>query len=246
MAEENLLTLKNGPAWSAALAVELKRQVKKSQEEVMREYVKNLVTEIINFTPPQFDKKLKGTAAKKRGEQTTENQIRRVFEGVTKSKLSTANPLSTGSHERNQSISWMAATHERARVKGRVRRGSVRYRHKVMKGQLNKYIRRRKSKVGMLAAGWHAAADEFGVRGRNFPMWMRRHQGKARSSAKIKISKDNIHIKFSNRVRYAGEVEIMKLRLSRAMGVQADKTLKKRMRKGLKDAVKKSKIVDWG
>ena len=51
----------------------------------------------------------------------------------------------------------------------------------------------------MLAAGWHAA-DEFGVRGRNFPMWMRRHQGKASSSAKIKIKKDNIHIKFSNRV----------------------------------------------
>lgn len=240
MAEENLLTLKNGKAWGAALAVELKRQVKKSQEEVMREYVKNLVSEIIGLTPPQAGKRMKGTAAKKRGEQTTENQIRRVFEGVNKSQAYNRNLTE------NQSMGWMAATHKRARVKGRVKRGSVRVRQKVMKGQLNKYIRMRKSKVGMLAAGWHAAADEFGVRGRNFPMWMRRHQGKARSSAKIKIKKDNIHIRFSNRVRFAGDVEIMKRRLSWAMGVQAEKTLRKRMRKGLKNAVKKSKIVDWG
>ena len=241
MAEENLLTLKNGPAWSAALAVDLKRQVKKSQEEVMREYVKNLVTEIINFTPPQFGKKLNGVAAKKRGEQTTENQIRRVFEGVNKSQV----PAARKRRDENASISYMAAVHKRKRVKGRVKKGSVKRRQKVMKGQLNKYIRMRKSKVGMLAAGWHAAADEFGVRGRNFPMWMRRHQGKASSGARIKIKKDSIHIRFSNRVRYAGEVEIIKLRLSRAMGVQADKTLKKRMTKGLKDAVNRSKIVDW-
>ena len=240
MAEENLLTLKNGKAWGAALAVELKRQVKKSQEEVMREYVKNLVSEIIGLTPPQAGKHRKGTAAKRRGEQTTENQIRRVFQGVNKSQTDRDH------FEYKNSLYGMGEIHKRARVKGQVRRGSVKRRHKVMKGKLNKYIRMRKSKVGMLAAGWHAAADEFGVRGRNFPMWMRRHQGKARSSARIKIKKDNIHIRFSNRVRFAGDVEIMKRRLSWAMGVQAEKTLRKRMRKGLKSAVKKSKIVDWG
>ena len=56
----------------------------------MREYVKNLVSEIIGLTPPQAGKHLKGTAAKKRGEQTTENQIRRVFEGVNKSQVPAA------------------------------------------------------------------------------------------------------------------------------------------------------------
>jgi len=245
MAEENLLTLKNGAAWGAALAVELKRQVKKSQGEVMRDFTKNLVSEIIALTPPQAGKHRRGVAAKKRGERTTEVHIRRVFEGVTKRKLSPANPLATGAHTQNQTIAWMAAAHKRARRKGRVERSKSRHRHKVMKGQLNRYIRMRKSKVGALAAGWHAAADEFGVRGRNFPAWMRRHQGKVGSSAKIVIRKDNIHIRFSNRVRFAGDVAIMKRRLSWAMGVQADKSLRKKMRKGLKDAVKRSKIVDW-
>ena len=237
MAETNLLTLKNGNKWGAALAVEFKRQVKKSQEEVMREFVKNLVTEIIGVTPPQSGKFRKGTAAKKRGEQTVENQIRRVFQGVNKRQAYDRNLLN------DHSIGWMRATHRRARSKGVVRKSAVNQRHKVMKGRLNKYIRMRKANVGLLAAGWHAAADEFGVRGRNFPMWMRRHQGKARSSAKISIKKDNIHIKFSNRVKYAGEVDVMEQRLSRAMGAQASKTQRKKMRKGLKEAVRKSKIL---
>ena len=237
MAEKNLLTLKNGNKWGAALAVEFKRQVKKSQEEVMREFVKNLVTEIIGVTPPQSGKFRKGTAAKKRGEQTVENQIRRVFQGVTKRQAYDRNLL------HDHSIGWMRPTHRSARSKGVVRKSAVNQRHKVMKGRLNKYIRMRKANVGLLAAGWHAAADEFGVRGRNFPMWMRRHQGKARSSAKISIKKDNIHIKFSNRVKYAGEVDVMEQRLSRAMGAQASKTQRKKMRKGLKEAVRKSKIL---
>lgn len=237
MAETNLLTLKNGNKWGAALAVEFKRQVKKSQEEVMREFVKNLVTEIIGVTPPQSGKFRKGTAAKKRGEQTVENQIRRVFQGVNKTQADKDH------FEYNNSMFGMNQIHERARVKGLVRKGSVRNRRKVMKGRLNRYIRMKKANVGLLAAGWHAAADEFGVRGRNFPMWMRRHQGRARSSAKISIKKDNIHVKFSNRVRYAGEIKIMKQRLSRAMGAQASKTQRKKMRKGLKEAVRKSKIL---
>lgn len=240
MAQENLLNLKNGKKWGYALAVELARQTKKEQTEVMEIFVKDLVTKILSVTPPQAGGRLKGTAAKKRGEQTTENQIRRVFEGVNK----------TQAYDRNltpdQSIAWMAATHKRARVKGRVNRGRVRVRSKVMKGKLNRYIRLRKSKVGVLAAGWGAAADKFGVRGRNYPMWMRRHKGTAKSSAQFTIKKDNIYVKFSNRVRFAGDVEIMRGRLNWAMGSQAEATFRKRMRKGLKAAVKHSRVVDWG
>jgi len=245
MADVNLLTLQNGDAWGFALAVELKRQVKKSQEEVMREMTKDLVGTVIALTPPSAGKHASGMTAKKRGERTTEGQIRRVFEGVTKSNLSNNNPLASGGHTRNQSTNWMAATHKRARRNGTVKRGSVRYRHKVMKGPLNRYIRMRKSKVGMLAAGWGKAAADFGVRGRNYPAWIKRHQGKAKGTASFKVTKDNIHVRFTNNVRYAGNVAVMRGRLNWALGRQAEASLRKRMSKGLRDAAKKSKVVRW-
>ena len=239
MAQENLLNLKNGKKWGYALAVELARQTKKEQTEVMEIFVKDLVTKILSVTPPQAGKHNSGAAAKKRGERTVESNIRRVFIGVNKSQAD------KDRFEYNNSLYGMGEIHKKARRKGRVRK-QTKKRVRVMKGRLNNYIRLRKSKVGVLAAGWGAAADKFGVRGRNYPMWMRRHKGTAKSSAQFTIEKDDIYVKFSNRVRFAGDVEIMRGRLNWAMGSQAEATFRKRMRKGLKAAVKHSRVVDWG
>ena len=239
MADVNLLTLKNGDAWGFALAVELKRQVKKSQEEVMREMTKDLVSTVIALTPPSAGKYATGMTAKKRGERTTEGQIRRVFEGVTKSRADKDN------FEFNNSQSGMGIIHRRARRNGTVRRGSVGRRVKVMKGPLNRYIKRRKSKVGMLAAGWGKAASDFGVRGRNYPAWIRRHQNKAKGTARFKVKQDSIHVRFTNNVRYAGNVDVMRGRLNWALGRQAEASLRKRMSKGLKNAAKQSNVVRW-
>lgn len=241
MAEVDLLTLQNGDAWGFALAVELKRQVKKSQEEVMREMTKDLIGTVIALTPPSAGKYATGMTAKKRGERTTEGQIRRIFEGVNKSEV----PAARKRRDEDMSIAHMAAIHKRKRVNGRVGRSPVRRRKKVMKGQLNRYIRMRKSKVGMLAAGWGKAAADFGVRGRNYPAWIKRHQGKAKGTASFKVTKDNIHIRFTNNVRYAGNVAVMRGRLNWALGRQAEASLRKRMSKGLKNAAKQSKVVRW-
>ena len=239
MAQENLLNLKNGKKWGYALAVELARQTKKEQTEVMEIFVKDLVTTILKHTPPQAGKYVSGKDAKKRGERTVESNIRRVFIGVNKSQADKDH------FEYKNSLYGMGEIHKKARRKGRVRK-QTKKRVRVMKGRLNNYIRLRKSKVGVLAAGWGAAADKFGVRGRNYPMWMRRHKGTAKSSAQFTIEKDDIYVKFSNRVRFAGDVEIMRGRLNWAMGSQAEATFRKRMRKGLKAAVKHSRVVDWG
>ena len=83
----------------------------------MREYVKNLVTEIISFTPPQFGKKLKGTGGQEARRADHQNQIRRVFQGVI-------NLIDRDHFEYKNSVYGMGEIHKRARVKGWVR-GSV-------------------------------------------------------------------------------------------------------------------------
>ena len=73
--------------------------------------------------------------------------------------------------------------------------------------------------VGMLAAGWNAAARELQARNRYWPSYARRHNPP--SQVKVEASDKRIRIYFANKVRFAGNVDVMESRLRWALGKQA-------------------------
>ena len=184
---------------------------RKPAAEVMRKQGRLIVEKVIGVTPPSGRTK-KGVAAKRTGEKTVAGNIQKVLSGV---------PVSKNRNIPNISEGKIASIHKRARVAGRVKGG------KRAKGvivvvpaqKLKRYIKNRQKAVGMLGAGWNSAAAKLQVRNRYWPSYVRRHN--PRSSASIDVTKDMIRIRFANKVRFAGGVDVMPRRLKWAMEKQA-------------------------
>ena len=173
----------------------------------MDEQARGLAGKLVHNTPP-FSNRRRGNAARSAGKKTVEVQVNRVLQGVhpARAKVKTDGDV--------------RQAHERARVKGVIRKGRQRQKIKAGKGLLKKYIRRRQAKVGMLAAGWNKAADKFNVSSRMRPAWVKAHN--PRSSASLKVRPDLIVAKFSNKVRFGKDVDILKKRFDRTLKWQAE------------------------
>ncbi len=89
--------------------------------------------------------------------------------------------------------------------------------------------------VGILAAGWNAAAAKLGV---NLPAWIKRH-GTGEGSIEIVISNRGIHITMRNAVKFADNVEGYNRRIQAAVNYQTaatERRLKFMMEKTAREA----------
>ncbi len=158
-------------------------------------FTREIVTE---WTPPAGPG-AKGTKAKKLGEAAVQRDIRRVIATASYAYSTIKDPqmadyfwlLMLAGHTadaqevlrlhsynvrlRNAAISTRpdARLHERMRKHGRVPRGAHVQQIVTNAGAVNAYIRERKRKVGLLAAGWLSAARYFRIK---LPEWVERHQ----------------------------------------------------------------------
>lgn len=180
-------------------------------EKTMRKQAKLVVEKVLSVTPPASGHSAKGKAAERRGKKTTAANIQRVLVGV---------PVSTD-RKNLQGIteSEIAREHEKHRRQGTIRRNLGKNRKRVPTNKLKQYIKARQKAVGMLMAGWKAASSEFGVSSRYMPAWVSKHS--PASSASFKVTRNKFHIKFSNKVRYASNVNVMRKRLDWALHSQA-------------------------
>jgi len=190
-----------------------KLTIEKQIEKEGRLLIRNVLIE----TPPQSGGALTGAKARQAGERTVSAQIRRVISGVD---VRTARKMVSSPKKGEKSSLTMKDLerhHKRARKNGKIV-GKKRTGKKLLftsKKMLNDYIKARKKKVGALAAGWNAAAKKFGLKGRYWPAWVKRHN--MPSSADFKLGNGFIKIKFVNAVRFAGNVGVMGKALDRAL-----------------------------
>ena len=201
--------LNNSEAFNRSL-IKILEHSRGPVEKTMRKQTKLIIEKVLSVTPPA-NGSTQGVKARRAGEKTTAGNILKVMKGVPVSR--DRNRLS---QVKDRDI---YRQHEKHRKRGRVRRSLGRSKATVPTRMLKQYIKRRQAAVGMLAAGWNAAAKEFKASGRYHPAWVKRHSPK--SSASIRVLPDSIRIRFTNATRYAGKVSVMKGRLDWAMKKQA-------------------------
>lgn len=169
--------------------------VRQEVEIAAKGFVREIVTE---WTPPAGPD-LKGIAAKKAGEAAIARDIKRVIASPTYAYSTFKDPemadyfyflvLSRQYAEAQEVLrahSWNirlryasiggrpdASLHQRNRKHGKVPRSTHVQQIVSSPGALNTYIRARQKKVGLLAAGWLAAARHLKVK---LPAWVERHR----------------------------------------------------------------------
>lgn len=202
--------LKNVPRFNESL-ISILEHSRQDPEAIMRKQAKLFMEQLLKVTPPSYGNSTTGPQAKKRGEDTVEGNIRKVLDGVP--------VASDRKNLQNVTMKDIQKHHEANRVAGRVRgRNKGKGRMRVPTRMLGQYIKSRKQAVGMLAAGWRKSADEFNVK-TGYYKWIKRHS--PASAVSVKVNKRGIHIKMSNKTRYAGGVGVMEKRLNWALGRQA-------------------------
>lgn len=210
-----IVQLNNSPEFNKSL-IKILEHSRKPVEDVARSQMRLVVEDMFETTPPAGGGK-KGPKAKKAGLKTVSGHIQRVLQGV---------PVSSNRSIANTSESQIATIHSAARVAGRVprRKGQKKARVKVPAQKLRQYIKKRQKAVGMLAAGWNAAARELGARNRYWPTYARQHNPP--SQVKIEVNSKRIRIYFANLVRFSGGVDVMPRRLKWALNKRARKNEK--------------------
>ena len=199
------LKLNNVQEFNHALAM-ITAYSQKPVEETMNKQAKLLVEKIIGITPP-FGKR-KGLAARDKGFRTVEGNIRKVLNGVP---VAANRKLLSGVGEGE-----VARHHEKNRKRGRVSGANRRGNRKLAPQRLlDRYIKRRKDSVGMLAAGWNAAASKFRASPRAWPSFVKKHNPS--SQATVKVTKTKIKIRMVNGVRFAGDLDTMSWRMDWAL-----------------------------
>lgn len=178
------------------------RNSKKTIGEFADQEAKLFLQEAIPLTPPGKESQ-SGTAAKRAGEMTVENDLNRLFKPVRKGKGETA---------------ALGAKHRSARTsRGRVRKRPRRV-WKVEKSLLTQYIAAKKKRVGSLAAGLNRSAARFGYRP---PAWVWRHNSPGYVS--VRITGTGIVVRMTNAVGFASEVEGLERRFQRALNIRKHK-----------------------
>lgn len=189
--------------------IKILQHSRKPVAETMEKQTRLIVGKVLAVTPPTR-RGVTGPKAKKKGEKTVAGNIGKVLYGV---------PVAANRSLSQVTERAIAKQHSKHRVRGRVNRSlGARKKMAAPTRKLKQYIKKRQQAVGMLAAGWNKAAQRFGLK-RGHYAWMKRHNPP--SYAKMKVSDKRIHIKFINKVKFAGDVGIMSRALDYAMHWQA-------------------------
>lgn len=201
---------------------EFARESRKELDVVVRQQAGIMVGHLIALTPPAagMGQAMSDTGAitleaKKRGEGTIAADIAVLFpttklaEGKVRGMIDAGWEWGTGSGKKTirefaENIGDLERIHRFARspASGRVRTGRTGQNMALTRAAVRKaYTKQAIKKVGLLAAGWIAAARELRTVGRATPAWITRH-GKQPGGVSITRTTEGISVKVANRVAY--------------------------------------------
>lgn len=172
---------------------------RREKQKVLRQQAKLFVRDVVQVTPPNR----KSNWNRKGGEQTILNDLSHIVIPAKKGEnaFTVHKRLRTRNGRVSHSVIPVAATH------------------------VFKLKRVLFSHVGILAAGWNAAAQKLGVK---FPSWITRH-GTGHSQCSIRIASDSMSIRITNAAKFAGNVRGLVRRVQWALNNRArqmDKQMK--------------------
>jgi hypothetical protein len=199
----------------AAIA-EFAKLTRKDLGDVTKQQAGMLVAHVIAITPPGSGGVVSDhggipLAAKKSGEAIMGSDIAKIFP-TTRLAPAKIDQLIAARHEwegaggtklltyrRANTLGEMAMVHQEARnpKSGRTRAMGGRFTALVRPALLKQYIKEQIAKVGLLNAGWLAAASELKTASRNVPQWIKRH-GRRPGGAEVKDSGGNVLIRIFN------------------------------------------------
>lgn len=225
----------------------LAAQSGKTKRELCETAAKGFVRDVVAITPPA-SKGVSGTSAKKAGERTIATDVARIFKpaspeviaslaaqgGSIVEKFGHKGAKALGEVEtrvlsRSEMPAWHAA---RRRADGRVmainRDATTGLRKRdlrgldtgvVSKADFNWFVRTLQKAVGILAAGWNAAARHLKV---NLPAWVRRH-GDSNGAVSVAVTPTTFRLELTNAVGFVENVKGYARRIQKAVDYQAGK-----------------------
>jgi hypothetical protein len=207
----------------AALA-DFAKEARKDLGAMMKSQAGILVGHMIALTPPASGKghQMSETnggedhSAKRRGEDSVEADIRKIFIPTKLSEKRAAGAAAAGFSVRPAGsqramivrdtafdLAKMKKVHGYARnpLSGRTRSLNGLSLALTKAGLLNKYIRQEQRKVGLLSAGWLTAARAMNTTKRSTPAWISRH-GQQPGGATMQVGGSVVSIRVFNNQRW--------------------------------------------
>jgi hypothetical protein len=211
----------------AALA-DFAKEARKDLGAMMKSQAGIIVGHVIALTPPASGKGHQmsesggvDNSAKRRGEDSVEADIRKIFIPTKLSEKRAAGAAAAGFSVRPAGsqramivrdtafdLAKMKKVHGYARnpMSGRTRTLNGISLALTKAGLLNKYIRQEQRKVGLLSAGWIPAARAVNTAKRSTPAWISRH-GQQPGGATVQNSGDVVSIRvFNNQKWFPGDM----------------------------------------
>ncbi len=175
---------------------------------VMKQQMKGFARYMVDLTPPNRGG-TRGVAAKKSGEKAIEGDIRNSFEAVHPNRAEI-------------SMAEMPGIVKGLRQGGRKRiRTKVANARKASRGDITKFVRIRKKRVGHLAGAWIKAGLKFGKIAA--PAWIKRHLPTTKGFGRFKRGTNKIVAEIVNAVKFASDINGLERRAQYALNAQARK-----------------------
>ena len=178
---------------------------KKDARTELRVQAKGFIREVINITPPASGKA--DSSAKQAGEAAIRSDLAKIMKPVRPGK---------GRQLESAETIW-----RRLRVSGtgRVNPRNLKTLYPVAFADYRALQKRLLSEVGLLSAGWNAAAAQLGAA---VPAWIKRH-GNSRGSIKVSVYSGGMTIRMINSVEFSDNVKDLDRQIQFALKVQTNK-----------------------
>ena len=175
---------------------------KKDARKELRVQAKGFIRKVIDITPPSIGKAT--SAAKQKGESAIRADLAKIMRPVRSGK---------GKQLESAEAIW-----KRLRVKstGRVNPRNLKTLYPVSYADYQALQKRLVGEVGILAAGWNAAAAQLGAA---VPAWIKRH-GNSHGSIQVLVHPAGMRIRMTNVVRFADNVHDLERRMQWALKAQ--------------------------
>jgi hypothetical protein len=201
--------MKFNPSRFQKSLAELRRHSKLDSQSFMRQRARSLLRRIVDITPPATGKA--NSKARIAGEAAIAGDLLKLAVPA----VAAAAKKSKGAFD---DVSTLAAAHAASRGRG----GRVNPRNRkllfVKQAEFQRLLKQLQSFVGILAAGWNAAAQRLGIR---LPAWIARH-GTRHGSIQIHENSSGIRIVLRNSVPFVDDVTGLKRRVNAAMDYEAN------------------------
>lgn len=202
------------------MAEKLKSFSRRDGKTLMEEQARGVLKTLMLVTPPSTTK-VRGVAAKKRGEAAIASDVRAVFIG------------STPKRSEVRSMSEMANIMHRSRRRGSIRITRLPQPTRAARSMITQFIKVKQKGVGYLASGWASAARGLGkVR---IPSWIGRHS--APGTTVIDAQSTSVTATLTNEVEWSSHIYNIDNRMRYAVRYQTG-NMRRRVKHFVDKAIK--------